>query len=197
MAESRCLINTCRMNEFLAMFQFSWLVRNLTLMNILTARAMHKGIEPIREGLSSFLEVWKDLEEGVTLWMEDHVFSGKVNPESVCSLNIGVLCTPGIWKLLVGSFNYFYWNNVCALNLLKLNVTSHTVNHKFWLASTSILLGHREAHGSHWSHLETRSKDPGPGSITLLLCVPQGPSHLCSNITPFTCFYHESPHILL
>lgn len=41
------------MNEFLAMFQF-WLVRNFTLMNILTSRAMYKGNEPIWEGLRSF-----------------------------------------------------------------------------------------------------------------------------------------------
>ena len=92
------------MNEFLAMFQFSWLVRNLTMMNILTSRAMHKRNEAIREGLRSFLEMWKDLEEGVTLWMEDHVFLGKVNPESVCSLNMCVLCIHGYLKLTLREF---------------------------------------------------------------------------------------------
>lgn len=120
--------------------------------------------------------------------MEDHVFRegqpwGCVFSEHVCTLYLRLFET-----YLLGVLIIFIQIIFCAQNLLKLNETTHTVSHKFWLASTSILLGHREAHGSHWSYLETRSKDPGSGSIISPLWVPR--DLLVSTMKVLTYYYN-------
>lgn len=141
--------------EFLATFQFSWLARNLTLMNILTSRGYAQG-EWAHSGRDWGLCFWDvegfrggchTLNGGPCLLREGQPWG--------CVFSEQVYFVPEvIWNLLVGSFNYFYSNNFCAQNLLKLNETTHTVSHKFWYC----IIHSSWTQGGTWKSLEATWK---------------------------------------